>query len=207
MRYNPFQYDISDYDLWYDENYNIYQSEVNAIKFMVGDKDIGLEVGCGTGRFSVPLGINYCVDPSAKMCTISYNKGIKNIIRGDGTYLPLKDKIFDYVLFCTVLCFVENIELTLKEAYRVLNSKGYIIAGIIDKNSFLGRVYEKKKNENKYYKYAKFLSTDELLKELERVNFGEFEIVQTLFDFENRLYDVKHGYGKGGFVVIKAHKK
>lgn len=84
------------------------------------------------------------------------------------------------------------------------------IIGIIDKNSFLGKIYQVKKVKgNTFYKEAHFLSIDEVISFLKEKDFKRFCFYQTLFHPLEKIKDVepiKKGYGKGGFVVISAEK-
>jgi len=47
-----------EYDEWFDANRFAYESEVQALKKFISKNSKGLEVGVGTGRFAVPLGIS-----------------------------------------------------------------------------------------------------------------------------------------------------
>ena len=46
-----------EYDRWFDEHPAIYLSELNALR-MAACHGIGLEMGVGTGRFAMPLGVS-----------------------------------------------------------------------------------------------------------------------------------------------------
>ncbi|MFW6375779.1 MAG: methyltransferase, partial [Thermoplasmatota archaeon] len=76
-----------------------------------------------------------------------------------------------------------------------------------DKDSNLGRVYQKKKEDNIFYKESEFYSTDEVKSLLKRIGFNDIKIVQTLFDklddFDH-IDDVREGFGEGGFIAVKA---
>ena len=79
---------------------------------------------------------------------------------------------------------------------------------MIDKSSALGEKYQELKGNNPYYRWAHFHSVDEVRTKLEAAGFQNFSFWQTLVNIkEEQLEDPLEGYGKGGFVVIKAHKK
>jgi len=194
------------YDAWYERNKFAYLSELEAIKKVLPKKGKGLEIGVGTGRFAKALGIKYGIDPSKKMLEIAKKRGI-DVRLGYGENLPFKNSTFDYVVLIITLCFVKDPLKVLSEARRVLKKDGKIIVGIIDKESFLGKFYQKKKSV--FYKQARFFGIKELTNLLERVGFNKFSYYQTIFKLPekiNSLEKPKKGFGKGGFVAISAVK-
>ena len=79
----------------------------------------------------------------------------------------------------------------------------------MDRSSPLGKTYEEIKNQNNFYRYATFYSTDEVKKLLEENGFRNIEVIQTVFGELPNIYNLqrfKKGYGEGGFVVINATK-
>lgn len=42
-----------EYDRWFDENRQIYQAEVNTLQRLIPQTGLGVEIGVGTGRFSI----------------------------------------------------------------------------------------------------------------------------------------------------------
>jgi ubiquinone/menaquinone biosynthesis C-methylase UbiE len=77
VRIDSFEKYSKEYDEWFIKNKNIYLAELNAIKSLVTSGELGVEIGIGTGRFALPLGIKVGVDPSRKMADISRKQGIK----------------------------------------------------------------------------------------------------------------------------------
>ncbi|RKY31622.1 MAG: SAM-dependent methyltransferase [Candidatus Omnitrophota bacterium] len=194
------------YDAWYDKNEFAYLSELKAIRKVLPKKGKGLEIGVGTGRFAQALGIGSGVDPSKNMIEIAKKRGV-NVKLGYGERLPFKNTAFDYVAVIITICFTKNPEKVLKEAYRVLKTKGKIIIGIVDKDSFLGKFYQKKKSA--FYKEAVFFSVKEIVYLLGSTGFSKFSYYQTLYDFPDEIKSVQKpqkGFGKGGFVVISGEK-
>ncbi len=89
----------------------------------------------------------------------------------------------------------------------MLKQKGEVVIGIIDKNNFLGKFYQKKKSS--FYKQARFLGTAELTGLLRLAGFDKFSYYQTLFSFPEgitRVEKPRKGFDRGGFVVIGAKK-
>src|SRR3989304_4671870 len=65
-----------EYDQWFIENCFAYMSEVEAIRRYIPDSGLGVEVGAGSGRFSVPFGITTGVEPSEEMARLAQSRGL-----------------------------------------------------------------------------------------------------------------------------------
>ena len=137
-RIESFEKYSKEYDEWFIKNQNIYLAELNAIKRLVPSDKFGIEIGVGTGRFASPLGIKIGVEPSKKMAEISRKRRIQ-VYEAVAEQLPFKDKTFDFVLMVTTICFVDDVVKSFKEAYRVLKTDGFIVLGLVDKESMLGK--------------------------------------------------------------------
>ncbi len=202
-----FKQNIERYENWFRKNRFAYLSELKAIKNLLpGGK--GIEIGVGTGRFAEPLGIEFGIDPSLAMQKKAKERGVK-VIAGVAENLPIISNSFDFALITTTLCFLNDIEKTFREIKRILNKNGFIILGFIDRESFLGELYLKKKEKNPFYKFANFYSAKEVIEKSEKAGFSNPEIKQTLFSSPEELRsinDIKDGYGKGGFVIIRMRK-
>ena len=66
-----FEESAREYDAWFDRHRLVYESELRALKRFMGSGGIGLEIGVGTGRFAVPLGIEVGVEPAAAMADLA----------------------------------------------------------------------------------------------------------------------------------------
>ena len=193
-----------EYDLWFEKNRPSYESEIALLKKLVPDTGIGLEIGVGTGRFSCALGIEWGIDPAHNMLLFARKRGIK-VIKAEAEALPFKDSSFDFVAMITVLCFLSSPITALEEAKRVIRDKGYLIIGIIDGGSALGKAYESKKRKSKFYSHARFYSVKDIISWLEGLRFCVIKIYQTIFQ-DTYHAPIKKGYGEGGFVGILAKK-
>ena len=203
---NVFDHYYKKYDAWYDKNKFAYLSELEAIKRVLPKKGKGLEVGVGTGKFAQALGIKFGIDPSIEMLKIAKKRGI-NVRLGDGESLPFKNDTFDYVAIIITICFVKHPQRVIEESYRVLKNNGKIIVGIIDKDSFLGKFYQKK--ESVFYGKAKFFSVAELTNLIKNIGFNKFSYSQTIFELSDKVSSIEkpqNGFGNGSFVVISATK-
>jgi ubiquinone/menaquinone biosynthesis C-methylase UbiE len=207
-RTEPFDKYLDEYEEWFIEHRFVYESELEAVRHFVPSNKRGIEIGIGTGRFAVPFGIKEGVEPSASMRKFTLLKGL-NVYEGTAEELPLSDESYDFVLMVTTICFVDNVEKAFREVKRILKPGGSFIIGLVDKNSLLGNTYEKLKEKNKFYRYATFYSTDDVIKLLEEDNFSNIEIVQTVFGELSAIKSTQQfekGYGEGGFVVICANR-
>ena len=203
---NLFDRRVRSYDAWYDENKPAYFSELDALRKALPKKGKGLEIGVGTARFAGPLGIRFGIDSSKKMVEIAKGRGVRAKL-GSGENLPFNDGSFDYIAVMNTLCFVKDPVKVLKETRRVLKKNGNLIIGMIDKDSFLGKFYRKKKSV--FYRQASFFGVKEVISFLKKVGFSKFSCYQTLYDFPNRIrlpQKSHEGFGKGGFVVINAQQ-
>ena len=207
-RIRPFEEYTDQYENWFEKNRYVYQSEINAIRVILPDFKNGIEIGVGSGRFAKPLGIKFGIEPSYEMRKIARNRGIE-VLDSVAEKLPLKDCSFDLVLMVTTLCFLDDARKAFNEIYRILKSGVYFINGFVDKNSKVGRIYQKNKKKSVFYREAIFFTTEEVVKLLEKTGFKNFEFKQTVFstlDKINQVEKIKEGYGEGSFIVIKAQK-
>ena len=204
----PFDKYYQRYDDWFEKNETTYHSELTAIRKFIPLDGIGLEIGVGSGRFSVPLGIKYGLEPSRNMRKLAGERGI-DVVGGVAEKLPYKNESFDFALMVTVICFLDEVGMAFKEAFRVLKSGGILIIGFIERNSFLGKLYKQKKDQNVFYKEATFFSVEEVVSLLGNAGFGFLSFYQTIFHDSNKdlkVEPVKEGFGEGAFVVVRALK-
>lgn len=203
---NLFDQNTLEYDQWFDKHSFVYQSEILAIQQAIPKNKTGIEIGVGTGRFAEPLNIKFGVEPSENMARLAEQRGI-TVYRAYAENLPIDNTSFDFVLMVTAVCFLSDIPKAFSEVYRILKPQGEIILAIVEKNSDLGKKYEKEKSENKFYKDAHFHSTQEITELLKQADFQSFSYWQTLTKVsENKIEQPTQGFGKGSFVVIKATK-
>jgi len=207
MKDNPFDIFTDEYENWFKENELIFQSEMLALKQVIPVGKEGVEIGIGSGIFAEKLDIKFGIDPSKKMLNYATQRNLK-VKKGFAENLPYPDNSFDFAVFITSICFVDNPEKAIKEAHRIIKDKGDIIIAFIDKESSLGESLELEKKDSKFYRHAKFYSVSELTSMIVNNHFEITDIIQTLTEINLNIPEnpIK-GHGKGSFVVIKGRKK
>lgn len=205
----PFQKYTARYENWFEDNYWVYQAELKAVKCLLPEGQYGVEIGIGSGRFAEPLGIKVGVEPSSHMRDFAQKRGIK-VLDGVAENLPFKNSVFKFVLMVTTICFVDDINKSFEEAFRVLTEGGYLIIGMVDRESPIGQIYLTHQNSNVFYKEATFYSVEEVLEIMKQTGFDDFSFRQTIFRNLSEITKhetTKSGYGQGSFVVIRGKKK
>lgn len=204
-----FERHAREYDQWFNAHEPVYQAELAALRKFLPPSGLGIEVGVGTGRFSIPLGIQFGIDPSRSMLNLARSRGLR-VCQAVGEQLPFHDEQFDLVLLVTVICFVDDVPTLLRELDRVLKHGGRLIVGFINRNSELGRRYESRKNASVFYRDARFYSVEEVAALVKGDGFGSLRFCQTLLGdpgkYEAKGLEVLDSYEEGAFVVLSAQK-
>ncbi len=200
-----FENNSEKYEAWFEKNNFTLESELNAIKQLLPSFDKGIEIGVGTGIFASSLGIKDGVEPSIAMGRKAINRGIR-VINAKAEELPVMDKYYQFALMVTVDCFLSDALQAFKEVNRILYDSGHFIVAFIDRETELGQIYNQRKASDEFYKNANFHSAKEIIALLEAAGFEITGKRQTIYNFQNKLQEVKDGVGEGVFAVIKTKK-
>jgi ubiquinone/menaquinone biosynthesis C-methylase UbiE len=165
----------ADYDRWFDDHAEVYCAELRLIQRAVLRGKRMLEVGVGSGRFAVPLGIEYGLDPSRPLTTMAKARGI-GVVLGCAEHLPYRGGSFDNVLMMTVICFVDNIPSAFQEVCRVLVPSGRLIIGFLERDGEIFRHYHSEPEKGRFLRHARFYTVKEIVRALENAGFSSVEI-------------------------------
>lgn len=188
---NPFDNPeiAANYEQWYQSKGEKAAKQEKALLecliHKVGDSQTILEVGCGTGYFThwfetlnlYSVGLDY----SSRMIREAQENHNFHFVWGDALALPFPVGSFDLVALITSLEFIPEPFEAILEALRV--ARRGIILGVINKNSLLGRRYQRK--GGRIWGAAQLFSTRELIQNLRKVLPQNAEIITrtTLWPF------------------------
>ena len=151
----------SDYDTWFDEHDDVFQAQQRMLRAAIPHQGQGLEVGVGSGRFAVPSGTRYGIDPSRELIRIAKRRGIEGV-RGEGEHLPYRTSSFDYVLIMTVICFLDDVTAVFREVNLVLKPGGILIIGFIEKDGEIYRIYLGETTKGRFLRVVHFRTAEEV---------------------------------------------
>lgn len=196
------------YEAWFEHHGAAYESELWAVRELWPLGADGLEIGVGAGHFAGPLKIKTAVEPAAAMREAAARRGI-DALDGVAEHLPFPDERFDAVLMVTTLCFVDDAERAVREMHRVLRPAGCAVIGLVDRESVLGREYERRRASSVFYREARFYSAPEVYALLSGAGFVDLECRQTVFRHPGKMQKPdasEPGFGQGAFVVVRGVK-
>lgn len=164
------------YDEWYKSKLGNFVDEVETrcvFDLFKAKKSMKvLDVGCGTGNFSIKLAKMGCevvgIDVSEEMLKVAEAKvreeGLNiKFYKMDAHQMEFEDNTFDGVLSVTAFEFLKEPEKAIEEIFRVLKPNGQLLIGTINKNSKWGEMYLSKDfQENTVFKYANFKTIEDM---------------------------------------------
>jgi ubiquinone/menaquinone biosynthesis C-methylase UbiE len=186
-----FEDHAGDYDQWFEKHGDIYTAQVRMFHNALPDYGRGLEIGIGSGRFALPLGIRFGIDPSGKLAHMAKNRGIEVVV-GEGEHLPYRSGSFDHVLMMTVICFLDDSKTVFIEVNRVLKPKGMLIVGFIEKDGEIQREFLHESTKGRFLRYAKFMSASEVAGIFSDADFAGVSVIE-----RSRGFCILKGIKKG----------
>jgi len=205
-----FERHFEQYDAWFDENERIYASELLAVKSLLPSQGRRVEIGVGSGRFASRLGTKEGVEPAAGIAKLACARGIC-VRQGTAEALPLPNAVYDVALLVTTLCFVDDVNQTFAEAYRVLRADGCIVLAFIPKDSPFGRFYDQIKDSDEFFRAATFYTKQGVFAALKKAGFVIDRTVQTLTSSpqaaNKTVEEPSPGHDRGSFIVVRAVKR
>jgi len=188
----------STYDQWYNEPMGAFVDKMETelilkmLPLQKGVKHKILDVGCGTGNFSIKLaemGFDVVgIDISNEMLKIARKKAQQqnleiDFIQMDIVNNTLINDSFDLVISVTAFEFMHDIKNAFHKMYSLVKERGYIMVGTINKESAWGELYKSREfQENSIFKYANLLTQKDLYN-LNSVSL--LSIDETLFTIPN----------------------
>jgi ubiquinone/menaquinone biosynthesis C-methylase UbiE len=158
-----------EYDQWFDDNAGIYATQVDHLRRYIPTGAQTLETGVGSGRFSSRLGIRNGIDPSLRLLAMARSRGLEAVL-GKGEFLPYRDGIFDGVLMMTAICFMDDVDRSFHEAFRVLKAEGMLVVAFLEKD---GEIAQREEGSGgRFFRYARFFSVAEVTAALAGAGFS-----------------------------------
>lgn len=171
-----FDKEANGYDEWYKTKLGAFSDKVQTeLALSIFKPKPGmkiLDVGCGTGNFSIKLAEMGCkvigIDKSEKMLEKAKikvkDKGLDIEFHVMDVYdLNFCDESFDGVFSMAAFEFIYEPQKAYNEMYRVLKKDGQMLIGTINKKSSWGEFYLSEIfQKDSVFKYADFKSMDDL---------------------------------------------
>ncbi|MEO1941536.1 MAG: methyltransferase domain-containing protein [Campylobacterales bacterium] len=201
----PFLEGVEEYDRWFEDYREIYNFELEMVRKWLPTGRV-LEVGVGTGRFAVPLGIGEGVEPARSVGEVARRRGVK-VWEMRGEEMEFEGE-FDGILMVTTICFLDNPEETLRRCWRGLKRGGVILVGFVDRESPLGQFYFKNREKSRFYRYARFFSQGEVEELIKKAGFQNLECREGLYGERLEKLELKEGpcTSSGAFKLLRAFK-
>jgi SAM-dependent methyltransferase len=207
---SPFETHYAEYDAWFDEHANVYQSELLAIRALLPPQGTWVEIGVGSGRFASQLGIKTGIEPAAGIAGLARERGV-DVIRGSAEDLPLPDASVDAAFLITTVCFVSDMDRAFHEVARVLRPAGAAIVAFVPKDSPLGALYAETADRDRFLKHATLRARADVVDGLTKAGLTIERATHTLTGdpatCDERIEAPHPGYDRGSFVVVRAVKR
>ncbi|AJB41440.1 methyltransferase type 11 [Thermofilum adornatum 1505] len=141
-----FDSNVENYDSWYDAKSGraVLETEAEMLRRVL-PRGLGVEIGSGTCRFSELLREErdiVCLDPSLRMLRHGYTRGRCIFpVAGVAEDTPLRSSYFSFAYMVTVIEFLHDPAMALKETWRILKPGGVLAVLFIERESSWGKFY------------------------------------------------------------------
>jgi ubiquinone biosynthesis O-methyltransferase len=174
-----FDQEAINYDKWYETRIGQHADQVETdCAFHLFQIEPGmriLDVGCGTGNFSVKLARKGAsitgIDISEQMLAIARKRALKEKVNiqfklMDSQNIQFPDHFFDGVLSMATIEFIPDPQKMIAEMFRVCKKGGPILVGTINRASDWGQLYQDPEFQKNVpvFKHADFKSPADLVK-------------------------------------------
>lgn len=164
----------------------------------LGRDDLVVEIGCGTGRLTLPLaqavaGRVVGVDAEEKMLEVARRKDVNSRVdwrRGTAYRLPLEDGAASLALMVMVVHLLRRRVSAFREAHRVLRSGGRLSVWTFTPDHVAGFYLNEYFPTIAVIDAARFPGVAMLQRELEKAGFGEVSVEVRVERAELDLADV-----------------
>ena len=178
------------YDGWYTSKLgsfvDVVETELAFNLFKVKKGMTILDVGCGTGNFSIKLADWGCkvtgIDISGRMLGLARKKARSleldiDFYSMDVCNMAFKNDHFDAAFSMAAFEFITEPEKAVEEMFRVTKTGGAILIGTINKDSRWGELYIEKgrREDSDIFRYAHFKTPNDLkkLKKDRLIDYGQ----------------------------------
>lgn len=234
MAYQRFDELANEYDQWFMDNENLFETELRLVADTLKDAGRILSIGCGSAFFEKSLRDEYGIDivkgiePAEAMAAIAMKRGF-DVTIGTGEDTPYGEGLYDTVLFNGCPCYMNDLDKALSKAYAALVPGGRVVVIDVPKESSFGTMYNLAmtlgtwdhpllndvKPLDEYpielVREACWRTTADKTACIERAGFKDISFRQTLTTLPHyahlQVEDPQDGYDKGSYVAITGWKK
>lgn len=223
----------SEYDSWFMENSNVFETEFRLVAHCLQQAGKILSIGCGSGLFERQLAdrhnihVAHCIEPSEGMASIARKRGLEVEVATAET-ADYGSECYDTVLFNGCSCYMDDLSTALSKAYRALLPGGKGVVIDVRKESPYGLLYNLALATGswqhpllegccpvapypiEFVKAAHWRTTAETVAAMERCGFSHFVHAQTLTlspRYSHTLVeDPMAGCDRGSYVATIGYK-